>query len=71
MISLICSGIESLEPMKEWAWSCFSGILFGIHHLYIMQPVGIVSCIHIIYCVIIMNNIPVYVLLHACIVVHV
>ncbi len=40
---LLCLGIETLEPLKEWAWSCYSGILFGIHHLYVMQPVGIVS----------------------------
>ncbi len=51
MINCICSGIESLEPMKEWAWSCFSGILFGIHHLYIMQTVGMVSPVNFIYTV--------------------
>ncbi len=36
-------GPKSLEPFKEWAWSCFSGILFGIHNHYILQPVGLVS----------------------------
>ena len=37
------SGIDALEPVKEWAWSCFSGIVFGIHHLYIMQPLALVN----------------------------
>jgi hypothetical protein len=32
-----------LEPFGEWAWCCFSGILFGIHHHYILQPIAIVS----------------------------
>ena len=36
-------GLRALEPMREWAWSCFAGILFGIHHLYIMQPVAMVT----------------------------
>lgn len=40
-------GIESLEPLTEWAWSCFSGILFGIHHLYIMQPIAMFTQVNL------------------------
>lgn len=40
---VIIGGTKILEPMKEWAWSCFAGILFGIQHLYIMQPIAMVT----------------------------
>lgn len=43
-ICLLLIGVESLEPLKEWAWSCFSGIIFGIHHLFVLQPVALVCC---------------------------
>ena len=33
--------------MREWAWSCFAGIMFGIHHLYIMQPVAMVTDVNL------------------------
>lgn len=36
-------GPHSLEPFGEWAWCCFAGVLFGIHHHYVLQPVAIVS----------------------------
>ena len=42
---VICrsAGPESLEPLSEWAWSCFAGIVFGVHNHYILQLVGLVS----------------------------
>ena len=40
--SLLLVGPNSLEPFSEWAWSCFSGILFGVQHHYIMQPIALV-----------------------------
>ena len=36
------SGPNSLEPFTELAWPCFAGILFGIHHHYILQAVALV-----------------------------
>ena len=41
-----CIGPKSLEPFKEWAWACFSGILFGIHNHYILQSVALVSTLY-------------------------
>lgn len=35
--------------MREWAWSCFAGIVFGIHHLYIMQPIAMVTEVNLNY----------------------
>ena len=43
ILSLHAAGPNTLEPFKEWAWSFFSGILFGMHHHYIMQPMALVS----------------------------
>ena len=43
ILSLHTAGPNTLEPFKEWAWSFFSGILFGVHHHYIMQPMALVS----------------------------
>lgn len=42
-------GPKSLEPFKEWAWSCFSGILFGIHNHYILQPVALLTHVNLNY----------------------
>ena len=36
-------GPKSLEPLSEWAWACFAGIVFGVHNHYILQVVGLVS----------------------------
>ena len=43
MMRSLISGPKSLEAFKEWSWACFSGILVGVHHYYIMQPVALVS----------------------------
>lgn len=42
-ISHANAGPKTLEPFKEWAWAVFAGIIFGIHHLYILQPIALVS----------------------------
>ncbi|XP_011409793.2 PREDICTED: transmembrane protein 164-like [Amphimedon queenslandica] len=40
-------GIKVLEPFKEMSWSFFTGSIFGIHHLYIMQPIGILTQVNL------------------------
>lgn len=42
-------GRESLEPYKEWAWAFFSGILFGVHNHYILQPVALLTHVNLNY----------------------
>ena len=41
--NIIYIGPESLEPLSEWAWCCFAGIVFGVHNHYILQIVGLVT----------------------------
>jgi hypothetical protein len=42
-------GPTAQEPFKEWAWSCFSGILFGVQHHYIMQPIALLTHVNLNY----------------------
>ena len=44
LVVITAAGLESLEPFLEWPWSCFSGILFGIHNHYILQTAALVCC---------------------------
>jgi hypothetical protein len=40
-------GIDCLEPTTEFAWAIFSGIYFGIHQLFILQPLAMVSHVNL------------------------
>ncbi|XP_065888024.1 transmembrane protein 164-like [Dysidea avara] len=40
-------GVHNLEPLNDWSWACFAGIVFGIQHHYVMQPVAIVSHVNL------------------------
>jgi hypothetical protein len=42
-----CPGIDCLEPTTEFAWAIFSGIYFGIHQLFILQPLAMVSHVNL------------------------
>lgn len=46
------TGKESLEPLSNFSWSIFSGIYFGVHQMFILQPLAIVSpkCMHSPHC---------------------
>ena len=37
------TGKDCLEPLTDFSWSIFSGIYFGIHQMFILQPLAIVS----------------------------
>jgi hypothetical protein len=42
-------GPSTLEPFKEWSWACFAGILFGVQHHYIMQPIALLTHVNLNY----------------------
>ena len=43
IFAIVGVGPESLEPLSEWAWCCFAGIVFGVHNHYILQLAGLVT----------------------------
>lgn len=40
-------GPECVEPFSEWAWACFTGITFGIHNYFILQPLALITYVNL------------------------
>jgi len=47
LMSLFLVGVHNLEPLNDWSWACFAGIVFGIQHHYVMQPAAIISHVNL------------------------
>ena len=42
-------GPESIEPVFNLGWNTLTGIIFGIHHHYILQPIGALAHVNLNY----------------------
>ena len=54
------SGLKALEPMREWAWSCFTVVVFGVHNLCFLQPIAMVTEVNLSYVLCPVPNDPFY-----------
>ena len=37
------AGVDILEPFTDFTWAIFSGIFFGIHQLFVLQPLALLT----------------------------
>ncbi|KAI6649604.1 putative membrane protein [Oopsacas minuta] len=42
-------GPDSLEPITNLGWNMLTGIIFGIHHHYVLQPLGALTHVNLNY----------------------